>query len=157
TTGVTLGTQTVAGLAAGAAATLSFNWNTTGATLGAHTLVASHTLADNNTANNQSSITVNVTAPLTDLALTGITAPSQVTQGDVAPVQATVQNVGGQNVTTGFDVVLTDGSAGGAVVGTQTIAGLAAGGSATVTFNWNTAGAATGGHILIATQKLADN
>jgi len=60
-------------------------------------------------------------------------------------------------VTTSFDVVLTDGTAGGVTVGTQTIAGLAAGSSATATINWNTAGAATNGHILTATQKLADN
>jgi len=53
--------------------------------------------------------------------------------------------------------VLTDGTAGGITLGTQTIAGLAAGTSATRTINWNTAGAATNGHILTATQKLADN
>jgi len=79
-----------------------------------------------------------------------------VTQGQTAPVVVTVQNVGGQNVGT-FDVVLTDGSAGGVIIGTQTIAGLAVGTAASRTFNWNTTGAPTGGHILIATQKLADN
>jgi len=157
TTGVTLGTQAVAGLAMGALATRSFNWNTTGAALGGHTLVATHTLADDNGANNQRSATVTVTTPPTDLALTGITAPAQVTQGDTAPVVVTVQNVSGQDVTTSFDVVLTDGTAGGATLGTQAIPGLAAGASATRTFNWNTAGAATAGHILIATQQLADN
>src|SRR2546425_648176 len=93
----------------------------------------------------------------TDLALTGITAPARVTQGDTVPVVVTVQNVGGQNVSTNFDVVLTDGTAGGVTVGTQTIPGLVAGASTTRTFNWNTAGVATNGHILIATQKLADN
>jgi hypothetical protein len=125
--------------------------------LGGHTLVASHNLADNNAANNQGSATVTVTSLPTDLALTDITAPAQVTQGNLAPVVVTVQNVGGQDVDAGFDVVLTDGSAGGVTIGTQTIPGLAVGASATRTFNWNTAGAATGGHILIATQKLADN
>jgi hypothetical protein len=68
-----------------------------------------------------------------------------------------VQNVGGQDVTTSFDVVLTDGSAGNVTIGTQSIPGLALGASATRTFSWNTAGVALNGHILTATQKLADN
>src|SRR5262249_54124551 len=114
-------------------------------------------LADDNASNNQRSTTVSVASSPADLALTAITAPSQVTIGDTALVVATVQNVGGQDVTTSFDVVLTDGTAGNAVIGTQTISGLAAGASATATFSWNTAGAAISGHTLIATQKLADN
>jgi hypothetical protein len=157
TAGVTLGTQTVTGLAVGAVSTVSFSWNTTAAALGGHALVATHSLTDDNAANNQASTTVTVVLQPPDLALTDITAPSQVMQGETAPVVVTVQNVGGQNVTTSFDVVLTDGSAGGVIIGTQSIAGLAAGASVTRTFNWNTAGATTGGHILIATQKLADN
>ncbi len=54
-------------------------------------------------------------------------------------------------------MVLTDGTAGNAIVGRQTITGLAAGASVTSTINWNTAGVATNGHILTATQTLADN
>src|SRR5206468_6803954 len=48
TTGATLGTQAVNGLAATALATVSFSWNTTGAALGGHSLVATHTLTDDN-------------------------------------------------------------------------------------------------------------
>ena len=157
TTGVTIGTQPVATLAAGASATLSFSWNTTGAALGGHTVTATQTLVDGNAANNQRSVVVTVTAPLVDLALTAITGPPSVTQGDTAVFTATVQNVGGVDVATSFDVVLTDGSASGVVIGTQTVPGLAAGASATRSFNWSTAGVTTGGHILIATQKLADH
>lgn len=156
TTGGTIGTQTVTGLAIGTSATRSFTWNTAGASLGAHTLVASQTLTDDNGANNQQSVSVTVNPQPPDLAVTAITGPAQVTQGDIAPVVVTVQNVGGVDVTTSFDVVLTDGAAGGITVGSQTISGLAAGASATRTISWNTAGAATSGHILIATQKLAD-
>jgi hypothetical protein len=144
-------------LAIGASATQSFSWSTTGAALGGHTLVATQTFTDDNSANNQRSTTVTVNPPPADLALTAITAPAQVTQGDTAAVVVTVQNVGGMDVSTSFDVVLTDGTAGDVTVGTQTIPGLAPGASATRTFNWNTAGAATNGHILTATQKLADN
>jgi len=157
TASATIGTQSVTGLAIGASATRSFSWNTTGVTLGGHTLVASQTFSDDNAANNQRSATVTVNPQPVDLALTAISAPGQVTQGDTAPVVVTVQNVGGLDVTTNFDVVLTDATAGGITIGTQTISGLAAGASATGTFNWNTAGAAISGHILTATQKLADN
>jgi subtilase family serine protease len=153
TAGVTIGTQTVTGLAVGASATRSFSWNTGTAALGGHTLVASHGLTDDNAGNNQRSATVNVTAAPADLAVASITAPSSVTLGDTAPVVVTVQNVGGQDVTTDFEVVLTDGSV---TVGTQTIPGLALGASATRTFTWNTAGVALNGHFLTATQKLAD-
>jgi len=156
TAGVTIGTQTVAGLAVGALSTLSFNWNTTSAALGGHTLVATQSLTDDNAANNTRSAVVTVNTAPADLALANLTAPSRVTQGDTAPVVVTVQNVGGQDVTTNFDVVLTDGGTGGVTLGTQTISGLAAGASATRTFYWNTAGVATNGHILTATQKLAD-
>ncbi len=156
TAGVTIGTQTVAGLAVGASATRSFNWTTSSAALGNHTLVATQSLTDDNAGNNTRSAVVSVNPAPADLALASITAPGSVTQGDTAAIVVTVQNVGGQDVTANFDVVLTDGTAGNAVLGTQTIPGLAMGASATRTFNWNTAGAATGGHIVTATQKLAD-
>jgi len=157
TAGVTLGTQTVAGLAVGATATRSFSWNTATAALGGHTLVATHSLTDDNGGNNSRSATVTVLAAPADIALASITAPGSVTLGDTVPVAFTVQNVGGADVTTSFDVVLTDGTAGNAVIGTQTIAGLASGASASGTFFWNTAGLATNGHILTATQKFVDN
>jgi hypothetical protein len=54
-------------------------------------------------------------------------------------------------------VVLTDGTAGNVEIGRQTVAGLAAGASVTRTINWKTAGVATNGHILTATQMLAYN
>src|SRR6266566_678362 len=156
TAGVTIGTQTVAGLALGASATRYFNWNTTGATVGGHNLVATQSLADDSAANNERSTTVDITSAPADIAVVSVTAPSQVTVGDTAPVVVTVQNVGGQDVTNNFDVVLTDGTAGNAILGTQSIFGVAAGASVTLTFNWNTAGAGIGGNILTATQKQAD-
>ncbi|MBI4502871.1 MAG: hypothetical protein HY700_17125, partial [Gemmatimonadetes bacterium] len=155
TTGTTLGTQTVAGLATGSTATLTFSWNTTGVPLGNHTLVATHSFTDDNAANNRRSTTVSVNPKLTDIALTSFTGPSSVTQGTTANYGVTVQNVGEQDVGTSFDVVLTDATA-GVTIGTQTVAGLAIGASASLTFAWNTTGVATGGHTLIARQLLAD-
>lgn len=156
TAGTTIGIQSVTGLPVGASTSRAFSWNTASAAVGNHTLVATHTLADDNPANNQRSATVNVTPQPADLAVVAISAPGQVTVGDTAPVSVTVQNVGGQDVTASFDVVLTDGTAGGVTVGTETIAGLATGASVTRTINWNTAGAAMTGHILTATQKFPD-
>src|SRR5207249_440955 len=155
TAGVTLGTQTVAGLSVGALSTLSFNWNTTSASLGAHTLVATHSLTDDNAANNTRSAVVTVNPQPTDLALTGITAPARVTQGDTARVVVTVQNVGGQNVSTSFDVVLTDATAGVPLcLPTRRSSDLGA--LSTLSFSWNTTSAALGGHTLVATHTLTD-
>ena len=118
--------------------------------------MASHTLTDANAGNNSLSAVVQVNPKPTDIALTAITAPRSVNQGDVAHVMATVQNVGGTDVTATFNVVLTDGSNGNLVVGTKPVAGLAVGATTTVDIPWNTTGAALGGHIVFATQQLAD-
>src|SRR2546422_2956741 len=99
-------------------------------------------------------ITVNP-PPSTDVAVTGVNAPTAVTQGSTAAIGVTVQNVGGLNVSTSFDVVLTDATA-GVTLGTQTVTGLAVGATATRTFNWNTTTAALGGHTLVATHSLTD-
>jgi hypothetical protein len=156
TAGVTIGSQAVTSLPQGSSALKSFTWSTANAALGNHVLVATHTLADDNAANNQRSATISVLQTPADISLAAISAPGSATVGDTVPVAVTVQNVGGTDVTATFDVVLTDGQAGNAVVGTQSVSGLAAGASATRSFSWNTAGAVLGGHILTATQKLAD-
>src|SRR5258705_13367733 len=72
--------------------------------------------------NNSDGISINVTAPGppgppppppppppgTDVAITGITGPARVTQGDTAHIVVTVKNVGGQDVTSNFNVVFAD-------------------------------------------------
>src|SRR5206468_7922933 len=73
-----------------------------------------------------------------------------------AHIVVTVKNVGGQDVTGNFDVVLAD-EFNGPIVATQTITGLAVAVSVTRTLNWNTAGVEITGHTLFATQKLADS
>ena len=156
TAGITIDSQTVTGLAPGASASRSFSWSTSTAAAGNHLLIATHTLTDDNASNNQRSATVAVLQSPADIALTSITAPASATVGDTVPVVVTVQNVGGIGATNTFDIVLTDGSAGNAVLGAQPVDGLAAGASATRTFNWNTAGATIAGHIVIATQNLPD-
>jgi len=68
TDGVTIGTDTVDALIAGHDTTLTFAWNTAGASLGTHTLTASHDLAtrvadEDDAANDQRSTTSTVTDP----------------------------------------------------------------------------------------------
>src|SRR5712671_1889078 len=156
TTGGVLGTQSVTGLAVGASTTRTFNWNTTGAAPGGHRIVATHSLSDANAANNQGATTITVNAPVTDIAVTDVSAPSAVIQGGVATVGVTVQNVGGQNVAISFGVAPTDATA-GVTIGSQTVPGLAIGAGATSSFSWSTTGAALGGHTLVASQTFADD
>ena len=161
TDGVTIGAQTISGgLAAGISTIVTFNWDTSSASTGNHTLTASHDLSDDVAGNNSNSTTVTVQAPepsVTDIAVTTVSAPSSVVQGNVVSVNVTVENVGNQDVTDSIDVTLTDDT-NVFTIGTQTISGgLAAGASTILTFNWNTNGAFIGNHTLIASHNFFDN
>ena len=90
--------------------------------------------------------------PFTDVAVTGVSAPPAVTLGATVTVAVTVRNVGNQDAS-GFAVTLTDN---GTAIGTQPVAGLAVGAATTLNFDWNTTGASTGSHALLATHDLAD-
>jgi len=65
-------------------------------------------------------------APVTDLAITSVTAPSSVTRGSAVNVVVTIKNVGNQSVTTPFNVSLQDVTD-NVAVGSQSVAGLVAG------------------------------
>ena len=65
--------------------------------------MAGHSLTDDNAANNQRSTTVTVNPKLIDIALTSLTGPASVTQGNTANIGVTVQNVGEQDVSASFD------------------------------------------------------
>ena len=94
-------------------------------------------------------------ATLTDVAVISISAPASVVQGDVVSMDVTVQNVGDQEVGS-FDVTLLD-LTDAVTIGTQTVASLTAGGSATLTYTWNTAGASIGSHTLEGRHYFADD
>ena len=82
-------------LAPGASTTLTFAWNTTGASLGAHTLTAASTLADDNAANDQASATSNVTtAQSTDIHVGDLdgTSANNGTNRWSARVEVTIHN-----------------------------------------------------------------
>ncbi|HET7791507.1 MAG TPA: CARDB domain-containing protein [Gemmatimonadales bacterium] len=94
-------------------------------------------------------------APVTDLAVTGVTGSASVTQGATANISVTVTNVGNQTVGA-FPVTLKDATD-NVTIGTRNLAGLGAGAAITVTIPWNTTGASIGAHTLTATQGLADD
>ena len=95
-------------------------------------------------------------APVTDLAITSVTAPSSVTRGSAVNVVVTIKNVGNQSVTTPFNVSLQDVTD-NVAVGSQSVAGLGAGASTTRTFSWNTAASSIGSHTLTARHDLGDD
>ncbi|HWP38850.1 MAG TPA: CARDB domain-containing protein [Gemmatimonadales bacterium] len=94
--------------------------------------------------------------PVTDVAVMSVSAPSSVTRGATVDVVVTVKNVGNQNVAESFSVTLADATD-AVTIGTQTVAGLAAGATATHTFSWNTSGSSVGTHTLTASHALADD
>ena len=95
-------------------------------------------------------------APVTDVAVTSVNAPTSVNQGATASVVVTVRNVGNQSVT-GFDVSLQDVTDNVAIGTPQTVTGLLPGASAQQTFTWNTTSSSLQTHTLTATHTLADD
>jgi hypothetical protein len=94
-------------------------------------------------------------APLTDIAVTDVSGPVSTEQGNTVNVAVTVRNVGNQTVASAFDVTLTD-QTDGVPIGTQNVAGLAVGASATRTFAWNTTGRSIGIHTLLGSHGFSD-
>ncbi len=82
--------------------------------------------------------------------------PNPVTQGATVNVVVTTKNVGNQNVPTTFDVTLQDATD-GVTIGKQSVAGLTAGASTTLTFSWNTTASSFGNHTLSASHTLTDD
>jgi hypothetical protein len=93
--------------------------------------------------------------PLTDIAITSVSAPASATQGNTVDVVVTVRNAGNQVVTSSFNVLLQD-LTDNVTIGSQVVAGLAAGATATRTFPWNTAGRSIGTHALRGSHDFAD-
>jgi len=159
--GATIGTQSLS-LAASNSETVSFSWDTTDASVSSHTLTATAGPAANetDTADNSRSTTVTVeipASPLTDIAITTVTAPNSIVEGDLVSVSVTIENAGNQDVKSNITVTLSDDTD-HITIGTQTITGgLAAGDSSTVNFSWNTSGATIGKHTLTAHHDFADD
>jgi subtilisin family serine protease len=162
TAGASIGTKSIS-LAAATSTTISFAWDTSGASSGSHTLTATAgpVTDETDTADNSKSTTITVdmpVEPLTDIAITAVSGPGTVMQGDVASVQVTVGNVGNQDVTSDITVFLDDDTD-GIAIGTQTTGGgLPAGASTTLTCSWQTGDSTSvGDHSLTASHDLADD
>jgi hypothetical protein len=96
-------------------------------------------------------------APLRDLAITQVTAPASVNQGQQALVGVTLANVGNTNVTGDIHVSLQE-SLDGTTFLDQVVNGLAAGTSQSVTFVWQTSASTTlGSHTLTASHDIGDD
>ncbi len=97
------------------------------------------------------------TDPVTDIAVTSVSAPSSVTQGDMVDVDVTVENVGTEDVASDIDVTLNDDTD-AVTIGTETISGgLAAGESTTLTYSWDTSVSSLGDHTLTASHDFTDD
>ncbi len=157
TAGPIIDSQEVTGLAAGASATLTHTWDTTGSSLDGHTLVAEHHVADDNATNNSADTSTTVVEALIDIAITAVSGPDSVVQGNTANILVTVENVGNQDVAEDIPVTLED-TTDGPTIGTETIGGgLAVGASTTLEFLWDTSAATSGGHTLTATHDFGDD
>jgi CARDB protein len=95
--------------------------------------------------------------PLTDVAISSVSAPSSVTQGSTVNVGVTVRNVGNQPVSGPFNVSLMDVTDNVAVGAPQSVSNLAAGATTTLTFSWNTTNASLSTHTLTASHDLTDD
>lgn len=94
--------------------------------------------------------------PVTDLAVSAVSAPTAAAQGTNVTVGVTVQNVGNQDVTGVIGVTLTDATD-QVTIGSRTISGgLATGASSTLNFEWATGAVSLGSHTLTASQSFAD-
>ncbi|MFQ6026018.1 MAG: phytase, partial [Dehalococcoidia bacterium] len=148
----------VGGLTAGSTTSVVIPWNTTGATLGDHTLRASHDLPDDEASNDSGTTLVAVGAAFTDLAVTSV-VPASVTVDLSSSVDVTVDvsNLGNQDVLVDVIVTLEDLTQ-PEVIGSATIVGgLTAGSATSVVIPWATAGATLGDHTLSAGHDLADD
>ena len=88
--------------------------------------------------------------PVTDLAVSSVTAPGSVTVNTATSVSVQINNTGNQTAS-GFTVSFSDNNT---FVGAQAVPSLPAGGSATLIFNWSTA--QTGPHTLAGVLGQAD-
>jgi len=154
---ITVGTQTVTGLASGATTTLSFTWNTTGVEDGNYTISAKSLLSDNNPSDNlfiDGLITVKPPALLHDIAVTNIVpSPIEVRVGDNVTINIDVKNEGNFSETfsvTAYADLDTTVIGDEIAVGTQNDVALTNGTNTTLTITWDTEGVSPGTYTISA-------
>jgi len=147
TDSVEIGSQLVT-LSVTETADVAFNWDTTGSSLGDHTLLAeADTVAgETDTADNSMTTTVTVSEPSHDVAVVALDAPAEANEGDLIIITVTVENQGTFSEST--TVSLTD-ETDNVEIGSQLVP-LNIGESTDVSFNWDTNGATISDHDLKA-------
>ncbi|MEX0721767.1 MAG: CARDB domain-containing protein [Balneolaceae bacterium] len=157
TDNTTIDTQTINGLSAGDETTLTFTWNSGGASIGDHTITAMHNFEDDDNSNNSQSTTVTVNEELVaDIAVSNITAPESVTIGENANIEVTISNPGEDDISEEIVITLFD-ETDNTTINTQTISGLSVGSETTLNFTWNTSGSSNGDHTIVATHDFEDD
>ncbi len=142
-----IGSQTVT-LTVSESQDVTFSWDTSGASLGDHTVTADAgpVIGETDLSDNARSTVITIQDPVHDVAVTSVDSPADVTVGTTAQIDVTVENQGTFSETT--TVTLTDDTD-AQQIGTQPVT-LAAGNSTVVTFSWDTSAASLGTHSLNA-------
>jgi PKD repeat protein len=142
-------------LEAEATTTLSVTWDTTSVVEGTYTISAEvpPVKGEEETDNNRYiDGTVTVSPVLThDVAVTGVSAPDEVTQGNVVTISVDVANPGDSNET--FDVTVTYDTT---PIGTQSVT-LASKDVTMILFDWDTTGVDPDTYIITAEAILAED
>ncbi|MCS4542034.1 MAG: hypothetical protein HY929_06920 [Euryarchaeota archaeon] len=147
TDGKNIGNQSIA-LAANANTTVSFNWNTTLASLGTHVLAATAgpVSGETSTGDNIKTKTILVGSLIHDVAITSVAlSKTSAAVGDKISISVIAKNNG--TVTETFNVSCYYNTT---LIGKQKVTSLVAGASKNLTFTWNTTGVALGAHIISA-------
>lgn len=153
--GVQIGFPQTISLNTEASTTVSFDWDTAGAYLGDHILLAeaSTVPGETDTADNTMTTTVTVKEPVHDVAVIAMDAPSEAYQGDSVSVSVTVENQGTYAETTTVTLTDTTDTSDGVQIGSESVT-LNAGDSTSLTFDWDTTDASIGDHILKAEASI---
>ena len=146
----------VVDLAADGESTVTLSWDTEGAEAGTHNLrvlVASD--GDGESANDSKTVTVTLSEPSTDVAVTGVEASStEAVIGDAVVFIVSLENDGDVPVTPSVSLYQGEGTE---ALGSATASTIIAGGTKTVTISWNTADAEAGTHRVRAVATVADD
>ena len=143
-------TYQVNNLAVAAAVNVPFTWNTTGSSIGNHTLraVALPVAGETAQANNTNTVVVTVRAVNHDIAIASILAPSFVAPNSSATITVTATNAG--DTAESFGVQLFDDTIARAIGTQYQVTNLAAATALNVPFTWNTTNTTIGYHTLRA-------
>lgn len=158
--GTTIDSKSISGgLDAGAAKSVTFNWDTEGASPGNHMLTARHNVGDDISDNDSQSIEIRIIEEVfLDIAITTIDAPNEVEEGDKVKIEVTLRNLGNRDFNQDIKVTLVDQTENKTISLETLKGGLKIGNSKTLKFEWNTRGRVREGeHTLIVSHNITDD